>query len=183
MYRLSGIIVLLALAACASTGPNEEGPDRERVTVSSGLGDQMMDVTLQRDDGTQTLIIDAPRDVVWRALPAVYQEVGLPEPAADQSIWTVAVQNHQAMRRIGRVGMSRILECGRGMTGENADTHRIRLSVRTWLTQVGESTRVSTRVDGVATSVEGRGGSITCSSRGALEESIMDELRSRAGGD
>lgn len=183
MNRLSGIVVLLAFTACASAAPNEEAADRERVVVSSGTGAQMMDVTIQRDDNMQSMVVDASRAAVWRVLPAVYEAVGLPEPAGDESIWTVAVQNHTAMRRLGGVGMSRIVECGRGMTGEHADTHRIRLSVRTWLTPVGESTRVSTRVEAVAASVEGRGGTLSCSSRGDLERRILTELRSRVEGD
>jgi uncharacterized lipoprotein len=104
MIRLVGSVVLLLLAACATAGRDEERPNRERVSVSSGMGD-LMDVTIQRDGGVHAMIVEASRDAVWRALPAVYQEVGLPAPAADNASWTVAVQpyDHAPDRPRGHV--------------------------------------------------------------------------------
>ena len=76
--------------------------------------------------------------------------------------------------------MSSLLECGRGMTGAYADTHRIRLTVRTWLEAAGSSTDVKTRVVAEASSVEGTAGTIACSSRGQLEARIAAALREAA---
>ncbi|MBR9989006.1 MAG: hypothetical protein KFH98_04575, partial [Gemmatimonadetes bacterium] len=121
-------------------------------------------------------VVPAPRQEVWSRLPAVYGELGLPEPAVDHSVWTVAVQNHTIMRRVGSESMSGLIDCGRSMTGPNADSHRIRLSVRTWLEPSADGTEVRTRVEAVATPVDGRAGSFTCSSRGRLEMLIAQAL-------
>src|SRR5690606_32833443 len=123
-------------------------------------------------DYTPGTTIDVPRETLWAILPGVYQEIGLPAPAADRSIWTVAVQNHLAMRRVGRERMSTFIDCGSGITGAFADTHRIRLSIRTWLEPDGTGTRVTSRLNATATSTEGRAGTIACESRGVLEARI-----------
>jgi xanthine dehydrogenase molybdopterin-binding subunit B len=103
----------------------------------------------------------------------------LPAPVMDESIWTVEVRNHTATRRIGDIRMSQILDCGSDMTGQLADTHRIRLSVRTWLEPAGgENTEVRTRVDALASSME-RSATFSCSSRGELEARIAQALEER----
>jgi hypothetical protein len=175
MYRLSCSIILLALAGCASTGPNEGRPREDLVTVGSQDGRTLM-LPLKRDDYVAGGTIDAPRETLWPLLPLVYEELGLPAPGADRSIWTVAVQNHTAMRRIGGERISTLLDCGRDLTGAHADTHRIRLSVRTWLEPAAEGTSVNTRVEASASSTEGRAGSFSCNSRGELEFRIANAL-------
>ncbi|HEX2167328.1 MAG TPA: hypothetical protein VHG09_08885 [Longimicrobiales bacterium] len=178
MYRLAGAIAAVALTACATADPNAIGATEERVTMSDG-GAQVLDVNISRGDPAQATQLNASREAIWLLLPEVYEEVGLPEPAMDQSTWTVAVQDHVAMRRIGSERMSQLLECGRDMTGAHADTHRIRLNVRTWLTGNAPATEVHTRVEATATSVEGRAGTITCTTRGVLEQRIAEALRTR----
>lgn len=174
------IIALLSLAGCATAAePNDRNVTPERVTVGRD-GYQVADVTITRDDFVPDTRLPISRAALWAALPAVYDELGLPAPSVDESTWTVLVHEHAVMRTLGSQRMSSLLECGRGMTGAYADTHRIRLTVRTWLEAAGGSTDVRTRVVADASSVEGTAGRIACSSRGQLEAGIAAALQKHA---
>ena len=174
------IIALLAVAGCASTAdPNDRNVTPERVMIGRD-GYQVADVTITREDYVPDTRLPTSRAALWALLPSVYDEVGLPAPSVDEATWTVLVQNHGVMRTLGGQRMSSLLECGRGMTGAYADTHRIRLTVRTWLEAAGSSTDVKTRVVAEASSVEGTAGTIACSSRGQLEARIAAALKEAA---
>ncbi|HEX6133785.1 MAG TPA: hypothetical protein VFZ24_07475 [Longimicrobiales bacterium] len=177
MRTVSPLIAVLALASCASA-PNETMTTQDRVVLSGSQG-TIVDVDLRRDDYSPESLVAASRETLWDLLPEVYTDLGLPAPAADPSIWTVAVQDHVTMRRVGDQRMSRLLDCGNDITGPLADRNRIRLNVRTWLEEAGESTLVRSRLEATSTSVEGRAGTTTCVSRGVLEARITQALRAR----
>lgn len=179
MHRFAATVSLFALtacAACATSNPNEAGTTTERVTMSEGAA-QVFELDISRGDAALTTRFDASPHAVWRLLPDVYAELGLPEPVMDASTRMAAVQDHAVMRRIGDERMSRLLDCGRDMAGYHADTHRIRLDVRTWVTDEATAADVHTRVTATATSVEGRAGVITCTTRRRLEQLISESLR------
>lgn len=183
MRRPLRLIAFVFTAASCAANPdetNERGPDRELVTVGSQDGRTLV-LSLTREDYVTSATLPVPRDRVWQMLPAAYAAVGLPAPAADRSIWTVAVQNHTAMRDIGGVRMSHLLECGMGLTGQYADNHRINISVRTWIQSAEDATAVRTRVEATASSVQGRAGSFPCSSSGELEKLIAQALLGATG--
>lgn len=175
MRILITCILVLPLVACASS-PNDGRSREDLVTVGSQDGRTII-LPIQHDDFVGGGVVEAPREAVWSVLPIVYEELGLPVPAADRSIWTVAVQNHTTSRRIGSARMSELIDCGMEVTGAQADSHRIRLSVRTWLEPAAEGTKVVTRVQANASAVDGRAGSFACSSRGELETRIANALR------
>jgi hypothetical protein len=171
--------LVLASTACASADPNARQSGQDRIIVTSDPGGVVADFNIQRPDYVGAFVVKDARDRLWSQLPAVYTELGLPAPVMDESIWTVEVRNHTATRRIGDIRMSQILDCGSDMTGQLADTHRIRLSVRTWLEPAGgENTEVRTRVDALASSME-RSATFSCSSRGELEARIAQALEER----
>lgn len=169
-------VLILVLAACAARAPNESRPREDLVRVGGHDGRSVV-VPLIHDDFVTGGIVEAPPETLWPLLPVVYQELGLPVPATDRSTWTVAVQNHTVTRRLGSARLSTLLECGSGLTGAHADTHRIRLSVRTWLEPVAEGSAVRSRVEAQASSLEGLANSFHCSSRGEIEMRIAVALQ------
>lgn len=176
MRSMAGSFILLSLAACATSGTGARQESDERIIVSGDATGTVADVRITREDYVPSAVLDAPRETVWELLPAVYEELGLPEPGADRSIWTVAVVDHRTSRRIGSMRMSTLISCGSDLTGQNADTHRIRMTVRTWLEAEGEGTIARTRVEATASSTEGRASVISCTSRGELENRIAVTL-------
>lgn len=179
MRNVIACAMLVVLTACAASAPNEGRPREEVVRVGGHDGRSTV-VPLIHDDFVTGGIVEAPREELWPLLPAVYEELGLPAPVADRSTWTVAVQNHALTRRLGSERLSTLIECGSGLTGAHADTHRIRLSVRTWLEPAPGGTGVRTRVEALASSLEGLANTFHCSSRGELEMQIAVALQARA---
>jgi hypothetical protein len=175
--------LVLALAACApaATSPlATPSADEDIIAIHGPEG--TVEARLRRDDFVGRSEIAVNRVVAWRQLPAVWQELGLPEPVADPRSYTLAITSHTVQRRLGRANLSTYLDCGAGITGQNADTYRIRLSVRTMLERIDESaTRVHTRVDATAHSTGGASAAaLPCSSRGVLENQIARLLDGRA---
>lgn len=176
MRNIIACVVLVMLTACAASAPNE-GRMREDVVRVGGHDGRSTVIPLIHDDFVTGGIVEASPEALWPLLPVVYEELGLPSPAADRSTWTVAVQNHALTRRLGNDRMSTLIECGSGLTGAHADTHRIRLSVRTWLEPAPGGTGVRTRVEALASSLEGLANTFHCSSRGELEMRIAVALQ------
>jgi hypothetical protein len=174
------------LAGCAGgTPPSPLSSSRPgETTVSVETPTQRAETIIRNDDFVAITELDVPRSTAWRHLREVWMGVGLPEPTVDERAFTLAVVNHSTARRLGGTPLSTYLSCGRSMTGWNADTHRIRLTVHTLLEPVGTSrTRLHTRVDATAMSTEGASTSpVLCTSRGALEALIARRVAERLGG-
>jgi hypothetical protein len=185
MRNASRVLVaatLAGLTGCTSTQQETSiVPVPREDVVRVQTGDATADVRLQREDFISKSELGAARTAVWEAIPEVYAEVGLPQPLMDRGKWTAAVENHVAMRLLGKQQMSRFLSCGSGMSGEHADTRRIRLTVRTMLESPSpEKTAALTRVEATAYALDGTSTApAECASRGLLEQMIRDGLRRR----
>jgi hypothetical protein len=181
--------LLLAASAAGVTGCAASQREtivplpRENV-VRVPTGDATADVRLQREDFITRSEVNAARAMVWEVLPAVYTEIGLPQPVLDRSRWTATVDGHVIMRTLAKQRLSRFLSCGSGMTGEHADTRRIRLTVRTSLESPSpDRTVVLTRLEAVAQPLDGTSTApAECTSRGQLEAMIANGVRSRVAG-
>jgi hypothetical protein len=175
-------VLAAAVAATACTPPNNPvvGSVRESGMgiPSTAGGPGTTDLRLQRDDITLRADLAVPRATLWAAIPAVYKEVGLAEPSLDQSRWTAVLENHNMSRWIGRESMSHFFECGSGPSGPYANSRRIRMTVQTMIeTLPGGNSRVHSRVDAVALSVDGHSSQvIECSSLGRIEGRINEGL-------
>lgn len=177
----SALLGMVLGAGCAAAGPNEGRVREDVVRVGTEDGRTLV-MPIVHDDFVEGGVVMAQREDVWSILPLVFEDVDLPPPAVDEGTWTMAVQNHTIMRRLGDSPLSNLLECGRDMSGYHADTHRIRLSVRTWLRPAAQGTEVRTRVEARAASVEGRAGTIQCTSKGVLEARIANAAQARISG-
>jgi hypothetical protein len=173
----------LGIGACAPTAQSPlSRPDVDRnVSVSTNM--ERSEHTIRRSDFVAVNDVAAPRPVVWQLLRQAWDDVGLPAPQVDDRAYSLGVSNHLITRRLGRAPLSTYLSCGSSVAGWNADTHRIRLTVRTVLEHVTpDSTRIHTRVDAVATPTEGTSSAaIECTTRGALEVQISARVRERLG--
>lgn len=186
MRTLSAVLLTVCVAACSSRQSSTtlipvQSP--EVVSVQTGDG-TTKDVRIVREDFIAQTDISAPRAAVWAAVPAVYQELGLPAPKQDHTRLIAQVENFTVSRLLGNERLSKYLSCGAGISGDYADTRRIRLTVRTSLEAAGEGhTTVFSRVEAIATSTEGASAQpINCFSRGPLEAAIANKLRARVAG-
>ena len=187
MRNVSCLLVaasMAGLAGCAANPQETILPLPREDVVRVPTGDATADVRIQRQDFISRAELNAPRAMVWEVLPAVFTEIGLPQPIMDRTQWLALVDNHALIRRLGKEALSRLLLCGSGMSGENADTRRVRLTVRTLLeSTTAERTVVLTRVEALAHALDGTSTApAECTSRGTLEAMIANGLRSRVAG-
>jgi hypothetical protein len=181
--RAPAVVAAAALAAVAAAcAPAAQSPlDRQEAdrTLTVQTDTWRTDVKLRFRDDVAIADVPGSRPEVWEHLRRAWEEVGLPEPVVDRDGYSLTVMNHAVTRRLGLTSMSNYLSCGGSVSGPIADTHRIRLSVRTILEGASpDTTEVHTRVDAVATPIAGGStASSVCSSRGVLEAQIASRVK------
>jgi hypothetical protein len=171
-----------ALAACASTPPSPlQDPVPRTSTVGVETRSSRGEVIIRRDDFVAVNELQAPRAAAWQQLLEVWEEVGLPQPNVDARSFTLTVVQGTLHRSLGRERLSTYLNCGSSMSGLNADTHRVRLTVQALLEPSGtDASRLHVRVDATAQSLEGASAALQqCTSKGTLEALITRRVRER----
>jgi hypothetical protein len=176
---ISASVAVAAGCAAAPPSPLSGGDSQTSVSVQSTLGTS--EHTIRREDFVAMATLPAPRQAVWQHLLEAWRETGLPEPDADARAFTLTIVDRPLMRRLGTTPLSTYLDCGNSITGWNADTHRVHLTMRTLLERVAaDSTRVHSRVDAVAHSTAGASaGPIACTSKGTLESQLAQRVRQK----
>jgi hypothetical protein len=174
--RLLRLIPVFVIAACASGGSSSSTKpvtETSRVTSGSQIGIDMMSNTL-----THRVDVSAPIAAVWRALPAVFDSVGIKVANADPSTYEIGNRGFAVGRQLGGVMTSRYFDCGNNGGASSAFSWDLFVSVVTSATAV---TPVSTSV-GTVIEVKGRpvstsGNWLQCASTGALEQKISEILQ------
>jgi hypothetical protein len=182
MMRL--LILVLAAGAAGCAASREDGfvstPTQTPVSITTEDGSGTPTVRVTRDRYVSDDVLVGGRPELWRIIPLAFENVGLPLPVVDPREYSATVQNHVLTRTLNRERLSNFLECGNGIEGPHADTHRITLNVRTWIEPMDSTDRsvVRTQVDASARNLmHGSSGTTSCSSRGRLELLIREELR------
>lgn len=179
----SALLAATALTACAANPPSPlQQPGEQTVGVSMDTPDGRLDQQIRREQHIGITTVAAARPQAWEHLLAAWQELGLVDPAGDPRTFTLRVTERVVMRRLGDTPLSVYLDCGRSMTGWNADTHRVRLTVHSLLERVSaDSTRVHTRVDAVAHSTGGASAApMACTTKGVLESRVGQRVAQHA---
>ncbi len=174
-------LVLITAGACASN-PSERdvrSTSPDVVSVSTSNNSVNANLHLRRDDFLAHQEVAASREEVWSAVGAAFDRVGLPAPTLDSGQWTATLENHVVQRRLGGQSLSSLLECGRGFTGANANTHRIHLDVTLQLVSAEDPslTNVYTRIEAIAENPSGTTDDVACTTRGVLEREIGHALQ------
>jgi hypothetical protein len=174
----------ILFVGCAAQAPSPLRPaddGRHTVVVTTEAG--TAEAVLRRDTYVAMASLAATRSDAWEPLLDAWAEVGLPEPAADRRSFRISVSGHPVQRRLARTPLSQYLSCGTSISGPNADSHRIRLTVNALLEPAGEERSVlHVRVEAVAHSTEGASASpIQCATLGKLEAAIVNSVQRRLG--
>lgn len=169
-------------AACASSGPPPAAPEGtlpQTVRVSTPGGQANVD--LYQNVRSEMAEMPAKADVAYRALPAAFAAVGIEPNAQVPAERRVALVDGRFRRRLGRERVSRYVSCGTGMTGApNADEYEVRLTVHARVTPAaGDTARsaLATLVTATARPATSSNDPVNCSTTGALEVQLAQELR------
>ena len=179
----------LACAGCASTKsgapaaepvPTTMTPTTQRVVVAGG---QTLSInTVDVNQGSSTLVL-ASLDSSWAALKATNTELAIPVTTLQDATHLIGNEGYKVRRRIGKIPMQLILDCGGAQGMQNAETYDIFLTVSSYLTKNPKAGyNLVTRIDASAKSPNfNREQNIKCSSQGELEKQIGELVRKKTG--
>jgi hypothetical protein len=183
--RFAGLM-LVATAGCASAGsstaiapPTTMTPMTQRVvTPNSALSIN----TISVNSGSNTLIV-APIEATWTALNLVYGELGIPITTLVDAQHLIGNDAYKVRRRIGKIPMMKILDCGNAQGIPNAETYDIMMSISSTLAVNAKGgTNLLTRIDATGKSPNfSRDASVNCASSGELEKQIAEAVRKKTG--
>jgi len=179
MRRLA-LAGIAALFGCASsnTAPGSASTETARVIGSSEGGMQAISVGAPIAGAS---MVTASVVKLWGALPAVYDSLGIPPGMVEQTSHMYGNRSLQIRRQLGKVRLSRYIDCGSAQARPSADFYDVNLSVVTQL-QAADSanTRVVTTVDAMARPIAFTGEYIRCATRGEIESRVSAMLQAAA---
>ena len=178
--RISSIAALLlsAVAACASGRKNagETATSIQTTRVSGTGGTTTLTTVAETRRGVASL--PAPVGMVWNALRTSYDSLGIPVTRADETNRVMANEGMRLRRRLGKVPLTRYLDCGSAQAGPNAETYEVHLAVVTQLRPDSANTTIATTaIEASAKPVQFAGEFVACASTGELERSLESMLR------
>ena len=189
MPRFLALCTAVACAACAgATGgapasepvPTTMTPTTQRVVVAGG---QTLNInTIDVNQGSSTLVLGT-LDSTWAALKAAYADLGIPVTTLSDATHLIGNEGYKVRRRIGKIPMQNILDCGGAQGMPNAETYDIYLVISSYLTTNPKAGfNLVTRIDASAKSPNyNREQNVKCASQGELEKQIGDLVRKKTG--
>jgi hypothetical protein len=167
-------MLLAALTACAQqTGGMSTPPSRvDQVHVESQHIDY--DITSKVEGSEFRTTVKFPAAVVWKALPQAYSDLAIPVETADAAHRFLAGAVN-ARRTFAGKPLSRLVDCGQGALGPNANSYNVRIHVQT---QADSSDVGETSIRSLVTATAASDGGITvrCGSRSELERLVSDRV-------
>jgi len=172
MRSLVTLLVALAASACASAPA--AGPERTtRVAISSGAGS--LGITEIRHDLTPSRTLPLHPDSVWRALPLVYERLGVEGAGLLPGQPVYGAQGFRPRRLEGK-RLSSWIDCGTGLTATpKADEYLVTMSLLSRVVPEREGgTRLETVLTAHARSLSAAGDPVNCQSTGRLEARVAE---------
>ncbi len=172
--RIASALLLVAVALPTRSVKSQVQQGR---TVSVRLPAYNTPVVLDTVD-TQTHHEDAMRAAVLWAARKAFEELELPITLADSTRGLVISADLSLVRRLGKLRMSQILDCGTNLNGPIADQYRVRMAVALFVDSLGPSaSEYRIAVAAGSQSLEGATRPpLACSSTGVLEERLAKLL-------
>lgn len=167
-------VCFVTLAACASSTPGGAISTTHDVPISGS------DVRIRPSDGLTVNVVPFPLDRVWAALPGVFDSLGIPINELDATRHVMGNSGFKAHKRLGKVALSKMIDCGSTQGFPSADEYDVHLSV---LSQVEPDkagpTSIATRVEAAARPMAFPGAYAKCSTKGTLEAAIVNAVTRR----
>lgn len=173
-------LATLLLGACAAP-PSQAPSTFARTQTHIQIGDAGYTIELTRTLDAWVATLPLPVEEVWAAVPGTYDRLGLTGGGLLEPGRRAYGFRDRLPSRIARRSPSAYLDCGRGLAGPIADQYEVRLFVFTTVEPDGDGSRVSTLIDASAAPREVRGDPVACTTTGALERLILEELGTAGG--
>jgi hypothetical protein len=163
------------LTACASSGNSELGGNERTVHLADGTGGFLR---LRGSDGARIVNLTYPMDKVWRALPTVFDSLGIPLTDLNPATHILGNSGMKVHKTLGKVSLSKYLECGSTQGYPSAETYDIQISVRTQVEDAGNgATSIGTLVEAAGRPMAFAGEYVRCTTKGELESRIAESVK------
>ena len=164
--RGTHVLLSVGLAACAGGSSSASGT-RPISTPVAGGGNLRVAGT---DPSTVRTIAFAP-DQVWRALPAVFDSIGIPVANLDAPKRMIGNSAFKIRGRLKNVPLSRYIDCGTStQIGPNADSYEVNISLMAEVKPgAGGTTTLITTFEAVARPANFAQAYSQCGTKGILE--------------
>jgi len=188
MSRATPFVCILAVlvAGCASSGTTSSAappvtmtPITQRVVTSS----TSLNINTISVNAGSTQLIVASMDAAWTALNVAYNEFGIPITTLVDAQHLIGNDAFKVRRRVGKLLMQNILDCGNAQGIPNAETYDIVMSISSTLVPNPKGgINLNTRIDASGKSPNfSRDASVVCTSQGELEKQIAESVRKKTG--
>lgn len=175
--RLTIVAALLLVSASAARATAQGGTRSGPFDLRTGR----FGSAVSPDPARPADSLAVPSARAWTALGQVYEGLGIKLTVIDTEAHVVGVLRGVQRRPVGDLRLSRVLECGSGQYGPNAERYTVQLTALSQVIALTDTTvAVDTRVGGVAAQ-NGVNSSVGCASTGELEERIIALLKKKLG--
>jgi len=175
-FALGAVAMTAGLIACAGASTQTPSPN-ERVLATTDVG-----TVRSHDANAADSVIEATPDVVFSALAAAYQDLGIEVKFLNSATRQIGNKRFSKMYDLGGVRLSKYVGCGSTETGPAADNYRVTMSIVSQVTPSGTGSRVSTQLTAYAEDLGSSKGTLSCLTLGALEQRINQLTVRHVGG-
>jgi hypothetical protein len=162
-------LALVALAGCSSATQQPPANDRVIATV-----DQQSILRARPANQKGPVPVAAAPDKILAALNAAYGDLGIEIKLWDPPHGHVGNRNFTKMFRLAGAPLSQYLACGLTSSGDAADSYRITMSVVSQVEPAAGGSTVVTTLSAYAEDLASSKGSISCGTRGILEDKVLE---------
>lgn len=174
------VFVLFATTGCVAGPVLNDNEVSNTVRIRTGDGG-VIETQASEGSAVQEYGIAAPLSKAWAALPDVFEQMGFEPTRGDPRGRILGFENVR-MRRIDGDRPSRYLDCGQGVTGANADSYDIYLSLLAQIVPSAEGSRLRVRTMATARNAAHGGVSVNCATNGRLEARVAEVLNAGLAG-
>lgn len=121
--------------------------------------------------------VSARPDSVFVVLRNIYQKLGVEAKSVNPQTGEIGNRQFNKTFRLGGAYLHEYLDCGQTITGPAADTHRIQMSLMSYVTAAPAGSIVKSQLTARAYDAGANQGSTSCESTGILEQKIKQALR------
>jgi hypothetical protein len=167
---LSAIVALGACAANRTAEPSPVVPQTMRVSTTS----------ISSISNVEANIVSIPYSIdrVWSVLPSVYELLSIPIGTFDMPGRTMGNTGLKLRRQLGKVPLSRYLDCGSGQAVASADAYDVYMSILSKVSaDANGGTTLATTIEAQARPGSLSGQYFSCASKGVLERAIADQVK------
>jgi len=175
MYRILVMLSMVLVGCSSSQGTYTPGGSAPRST--DVIMDEARHLLQLNAPGAGSTSVEAPAELVWAALPAVYAQLGLQGRVLDDQRRVYGQPETSVRRRLQNEPLSRFLDCGSRSGIPNVNSYTVRLAVRTHVQAAGEGvSQIRTQVEANANTPGGGDPLVRCGSTNELERRIETRL-------